>query len=190
MSNKSDIYSSDWCEIVFEDRNKDYGAYELRKKYAKNATTAILVAIAFSVVSITTPLIYSYLSDAVGKLEKKKIVEDITLAEAPPLDKDEPPPPPVEPPPPPLKTTIKFTPPVIVEETEEPPPTQEELKEVVIATETVQGDDSGVDLSLVETPEVTGDDTKVYTIVEQMPSFPGGEGALRSELLKRYLPGT
>ncbi|MES1225055.1 MAG: TonB family protein, partial [Bacteroidota bacterium] len=104
--------------------------------------------------------------------------EEITLAEPPPIDKTAPPPPPVIPPPP-VQQTIKFTPPKVVkdEEVEEPPPTQEETKEVQVATETHEGDKNAVELP-PETP--VEDEGKIFTIVEEMPSFPGGE----EEMLK------
>ena len=31
MSQKINIYAEDWCDLVFDEKNKDYGAYLLRK---------------------------------------------------------------------------------------------------------------------------------------------------------------
>src|SRR6185436_19038799 len=115
--------------------------------------------------------------------------EEITLAEPPPIDKSTPPPPPVEPPPP-VQKTIQFTPPKVVkdEELKEPPPTQEEVKETQVATVTQEGTNI-VDLP-PENPVVDVDEGKVFTIVEEMPSFPGGEEKLLEYLQKniKYPP--
>jgi periplasmic protein TonB len=38
---KLDLCKSEWLELVFDDRNKDYGAYELRKHYDRTLLTAL-----------------------------------------------------------------------------------------------------------------------------------------------------
>ena len=38
---KLDLYKSEWLELVFDDRNKEYGAYELRKHYDRDVTDSI-----------------------------------------------------------------------------------------------------------------------------------------------------
>ena len=35
LISKFNLYKSEWLELVFDDRNKNYGAYELRKTYAQ-----------------------------------------------------------------------------------------------------------------------------------------------------------
>ena len=92
------------------------------------------------------------------------------------------PPPPVIPPPP-VQQTIKFTPPKVVKDEEvpdEPPPTQEEMKDVAISTQTQEGSKEVVDLP----PEVDADEGKVFTFVEEMPGFPGGDQKLMEYLQK------
>jgi periplasmic protein TonB len=175
-------------EIVFENRNKEYGAYVLRKKYNRNMNIAFAISIATLLLAISIPTILDKLNELTA--EEVKVQEvDLTLADPPPLDKDEPPPPPPPPdPPPPVQETIKFTPPVIVEEVKEEdiPPPVEQTNETTVSTKTQEGSNEIIDL-----PDDGGggDDLglgqqEIFTIVEQMPEFQGGEEKLREFLSK------
>ena len=173
-------------DIVFEGRNKGYGAYVLRGLYQRNVTRALIIATAIFALLVFFPLIAQFLKDRLPKDDKKNLQENV-LMEAPPLDDTKPPPPPpppeAPPPPPPKLTTIKFTPPVIAKDEEvkkEEVPDQEELKDKTVATVTVKGNTDAPDLS-----DLSGDgdkvveevvENKVYTYVEQMPELPGGGG--------------
>ncbi|MFN4124105.1 MAG: energy transducer TonB [Flavobacteriales bacterium] len=176
-------------EIVFEKRNKDYGAYQLRKKYNRNMNTALAIALAVYLLIVFIPAIKTWLSDLTSKVELDKNVE-VTLVEPPPLNKDEPPPPPPPPdPPPPVQETIKFTPPVVTEEPikdEDIPPPQEELKETNVGRKTQEGSGEVFDLPVEGEGKGIVDDApqQIYTFVEQMPEFPGGEEELFKYLSK------
>jgi protein TonB len=178
----------DFDEIVFEKRNKEYGAYELRKRYNRNMNIAFGIAIAVFLFSVSIPTILDKLSD-LTKEEVKVQEVDLKLTDPPPLDKDEPPPPPPPPdPPPPVQETIKFTPPVIVEEVKEEdiPPPQEVANETTVSTKTQEGSNEIIDLP----DEGGGDDDaglgnqEIFTVVEKMPEFEGGEEKLREFLSK------
>jgi protein TonB len=187
-------FSLDWSnsvnpdrrDLVFENRNKEYGGYVLRRDYQRRVLFALAVCILGIGLAVTAPLIISFLSK-VNLGTDVKITEGITLEEPPPIDKSTPPPPPVIPPPP-LQQTIKFTPPKVVkdEEVEEPPPTQEETKEVQVSTVTQEGSKDIIDLP----PDPVGDpdEGKIFTVVEEMPSFPGGEEKLFEYLGKIKYP--
>lgn len=183
-------------DIVFEGRNKAYGAYVLRKLYGKHVTRAFLVAIIFFALMIGGPLLARMLTPK-DDVVKPKLDQEVVL-EAPPLDKTEPPPPPppptAPPPPPPKLSTIKFTPPVVKKDEEvrkvEEIPDQEELEDKVVATTTVEGNTNNpIDLSglgdekgeaaVAEVVKET-----VYTYVEQMPQPPGGMEGLMQYLGK------
>jgi protein TonB len=178
----------DFDEIVFERRNKAYGAYELRKKYSKRMNTAFIISLAVLLFSVSLPTILAKL-DELTKEEVKVQEVDLTLADPPPLDKDEPPPPPPPPdPPPPLQETIKFTPPVIVDEVKEEdiPPPVDQTNQTTVSTKTQAGSDTIID---IPDGDGGGDDLglgnqEVFTIVEQMPEFQGGEDKLREFLSK------
>ena len=186
MMDNAQIAKASLNDIVFEGRNKAYGAYVLRRLYQRHVTRALVIATAVFLLLIAFPLISQYLKDRLPKEPKKNLQENV-LMDAPPLDDTKPPPPPpppeAPPPPPPKLTTIKFTPPVVKKDEEvkkEEVPDQEELKEKTVATVTVQGNTNAPDLS-----ELSGDgdkvveavvENKVYTYVEQMPQLPGGGG--------------
>jgi protein TonB len=168
----------DRVELVFEHRNKEYGAYVLRKKYQRRILTAMLISFAAALVFFLLPQLLTLLS-SVKFDDKSAVTEVVTLAEPPPIDKTAPPPPPVIPPPP-VQQTIKFTPPKVVkdEEAQEPPPTQEEVKEVQVSTVTQEGSKDIVDLPPDNPVVADPDEGKIFTVVEEMPSFPGGEEEL------------
>ena len=173
-------------DIVFEGRNKAYGAYVLRRLYQRHVTRALIIATAVFALLVFFPLIAQFLRDKMPKEPKKNLQENV-LMDAPPLDETKPPPPPpppeAPPPPPPKLTTIKFTPPVVKKDEEvkkEEVPDQEELKDKTVATVTVKGNTDAPDLTELSG---TGDkvveevvENKVYTYVEQMPTLPGGGG--------------
>ncbi len=185
-------------DIVFEGRNKNYGAYLLRKIYNRNVTISTIIAIAVFILLLSAPLIANLIGGDEEEIEVKeeKIVE---LAEPPSLENKPPPPPPpnLPPPPPPVVSTVKFTPPIIKKDEEvrkeEEIPDQKELEDVVIGTKTVEGNTNTEQvLTEVTTPTEVGEvvEDKIFTFVEQQPSFPGGEGELQKFLKKniKYPP--
>lgn len=181
-------YVKEMDEIVFEGRNKGYGAYVLRKKYNKNMNIAMIIAIAIYLLVVFVPAINAWINKITATIEMEKNVE-VTLLEPPPLDKEEPPPPPpVEPPPPPVQETIKFTPPVVTEEPikdEDIPPPQDELKETNVGKTTQEGSGEVFDLPDEGTGNVIDEGAQqIYTFVEQMPEFLGGEEELFKYLSK------
>ena len=116
------------AELVFENRNKEYGAYQIRKDYERQVVRAFLLTIGAIILAVAIPVIIHLISN-MDFSNKNVVSEEISLAEPPSIDKATPPPPPVIPPPP-VVQTIKFTPPKVVKDEEvqdEPPPTQEEL---------------------------------------------------------------
>src|SRR5688500_8465662 len=103
-------------DIVFEGRNREYGAYTLRKIYNKHLFRGLIIAIALFALFLAAPVIAKKLFPEEEVVTEERILDVNQLAEPPPIDKaapPPPPPPPVEPPPPPIQKTIKFTPPVI-----------------------------------------------------------------------------
>jgi protein TonB len=181
------VATKDFDDIVFEQRNKEYGAYLLRKTYNRSMNISTAIAISIFVLLISIPAINAWLSEVTDKVKLDQETMR-TLEEPPPLDKDEPPPPPPPPdPPPPVQETIKFTPPVITEEPlkeEDIPPPQEEVSKTNVGTETKEGTD------IIDLPDGPGNEiiddgpAQVFTIVEQMPEFPEGEEGLFKYLSK------
>lgn len=171
-------------DIVFEDRNKAYGAYDLRRNHNRSVAFAVLITGATFLLAVSIPAIIDWINN---KMEEVEVPIDNTIVDLtapPPIDESEPPPPP--PPPPPVMETVKFTPPVVTDDevVDEPPPIQTE-ETPQISTETVEGTGDeiiipeetgpGVVEAVVETP---------LTIVEQMPTFPGGEAEMMKYIQK------
>jgi len=177
LISKFDLYKSEWLELVFDDRNKEYGAYDLRKHYNGHLVKAM--AIAF--VSVTILLM------AHGILSKPKPVEfihkvDVTIL--PPTDIKPPvTPPKVDPPKARVQSTIKFPPPVVrPDEQAEDPPKITELQTAAISTRTEKGDGEVIDIPETgtgkEIGKVTEDNTpKEMNSVEILPQPVGGAEA-------------
>jgi len=197
METKLNYATASMNDIVFETRNKAYGAYFLRRIYNKHVTIATIVAIALFILFISAPLIANLLGGDEEEvvLKEERVVE---LTEPPALENKPPPPPPPDlpPPPPPVVSTVKFTPPVIKKDEEvrkeEKIPDQKELEDVVISTATVEGNTKEEVLTVVEAPSEVGEvvEDKIFTFVEQQPSFPGGESELNKFIKKnlKYPP--
>ena len=197
MESKLDYATASMNDIVFETRNKDYGAYFLRKIYNKHVSVATVIAIAIFILFISAPLI----ANLIGGDEEEVVLQEervVELTEPPALENKPPPPPPPDlpPPPPPVVSTVKFTPPVIKKDEdvrkEEKIPDQKELEDVVVATQTVEGNTNEEVLTVVEAPSEVGEvvEDKIFTFVEQQPSFPGGESELNKYIKKnlKYPP--
>jgi protein TonB len=109
------ILSADFLDILFEGRNKLYGAYELRKSYQKRLQLAL--AITMGVVLLI--FILAFISSQISGDGKEKVkVQDVTLTDIKQEEekKIEPPPPPPPKQEPPKIEMQKFTPPKIVED--------------------------------------------------------------------------
>lgn len=183
-------------EIVFEKRNKAYGAFELRKLVDKHKLTGLLVAVAFFtfVVLASQFKIFSFISKLTEEKEVNIEMTDVDLPPPPPPPVDAPPPPP--PPPPPVRPTIKFVEMIAKkdEEVQEQEITKQEEIKVQVSTETQKGDETAK--QIVEEPKVTGTGTSVvkapepeapkepeiFDRAEVMPGFPGGPAALMKYL--------
>lgn len=203
MAKDVDLSSKEWTDIIFEGRNKEYGAYELRRKSDKRHNMALLwTLVGLAVVSLGIFLwgMYSDYRAEQAKLEAEKLAaieqenidelvidieeeeieenqmqQEIEIPEALPEE---------------ILNTEKFTEFLVVENEKEieQVKTAEEIKETETALGHTDFSDGTDDLSVVrehvneiiveeKKPEP---DNKVFESVEQMPQFPGGE----TELLK------
>jgi len=187
------ILKSDYLDILFEGRNKKYGSYELRRKYPERMRNAGLIVIGAAVLIGAG----SYIAKAINSSKPKPVamLKEVTLAEPPPIDPKKPPPPPPPEPPPPVKPTVKFTPPVIKKDEEvkeeEKPPEVKELEKASAGVKTEAGDPNGIDPGIVDPGPGTGvveapPPPQIFTYVEQMPDFPGGDAA-RMDFLRKNL---
>ena len=190
------ILNADFLDILFEGRNKEYGAYALRKSYPRRLTTAIIVAASLAGLLL---LMSFALPNLTGRGNKER-VEDVELTKA---NKDVPPPPPPKPTPPPPPSKVegkkieltKFTPPKFVpkEEVKE----EEKIKDpeevinvsdksqegakVEVPTTYTGGDDKG---KVAEPPkeEPKQEEDKIYNKVEIEANFKGFKEFLEKNL--------
>jgi protein TonB len=172
-------------DMVFEDKNKAYGAYDLRRNHNKRVAIALLITGLSFLFVVSLPAIIDWIKNVTEEVEVPVDITQVDLTPPPPIDETEPPPPP--PPPPPVMETVKFTPPVVTDEevTEDPPPVQtEETPQISTVTQEGTGNEeiiipeetgNGVVEEVVEAP---------MTIVEQMPTFPGGDAEMYKYLAK------
>lgn len=185
FGSKLDILKQEWIDVVFTGRNKAYGAYELRKDNSKNTGRALIIAIIVFVVVISAQTIMAWISGFIPKSDEKVKITNVVLATPPPVDQTKKPPPPPPEPPKPKVDQVRF-PPLIVkpdnEVKEKDPPTVKELEVADPGQKDLKGDknaevviDEPVGKADVKVTEA--DPNQIFTSVEQVPEFPGGNDA-------------
>ncbi len=179
----NNILTANLLDILFEGRNKDYGAYDLRKSYNKRISISLVITLGIiaSLLLLSAIAKDNSLSDS-NQIKGPDIVLKPFTPEPPPL----PPRPPVLPPPP--VATIAYTTPVVAIDDEViiPPPEIKELTGAVIELKTVEGT-KGIGFvnppvepkgtQVVATPVVKKNIDSIYLTVEIDASFPGGINA-------------
>jgi protein TonB len=195
------IQSADILDIIFDGRNKEYGAYELRKTYNSRMTKALVGTVLILLLAV----LGNILANTVGKESKELIVQDVSLENVQQEEKKPEPPPPPPPPKqePPKVEITKFTPPKIVKDEEVKE--EDEIKEVEKLEDTKIGTinqegakDEGIvappvesGTGVVEAPKKEEDYDKIFTVVQIPAEFPGGLPAWAKYLernLNRDLP--
>lgn len=188
MMDPSNILKSDLLDIVFDGRNKAYGAYELRRTYNRRITIALISMLAL----VGLVLLGRVVASSVEPAEKEitMVVNETELQDLQQPEEPAPPPPPPPPaaPPPPV-ATVQFTPPKIVkdEEVVTPPPEVKQIEEARIDIKTQEGvKDVGiiappseeVGTGVVAAPVVKKEEEDhIFTKVEKEAEFPGGANA-------------
>lgn len=183
----------DITDIVFERKNKAYGAYVLRKLYHRFLTTAVICACSFFLLLVSSPLIITFIKEKTSKHEDlsynaqqmfdintfKKSDED--KKEDKVMEKQETA----------VKTTVEFVAPVVKAD--------EEVKEVYQAPKddnaelgrtTQKADPNAINLDELSLPtDATSssgpvvekeEKQEVFRYVEEMPQFPGGQDQIPS----------
>jgi protein TonB len=193
------ILSADILDLVFEDRNKEYGAYELRKTYNKRIRLALIITATIALVALLGSVLAKTLA---GNGNNQPKINEVTLEDIKQEEEkkvEPPPPPPPKPPPPPQVEMAKFTPPKIVKDEEVKEVIQEnkELEEKKIDVVNQEGlKDEGIatpkeiDEGKQVIEEKKDDENKVFEKVEVEAAYPGGEGAWRKFLEKNLNPST
>ncbi len=204
MAKEVDLSSREWCDLVFEGKNKDFGAYVIRTESTKRHNKAVLYtiigAIIFAALAWGLAKANAYLEEKRLKemAQQEEVLIDMSQeAEEPEPEQERLEQPKPEVLPEEVLKSVKVTELQIVEDDkvkkEDEIKTQDELKE----TETAFGqkdnekgtEDRNVTRTLkeevvVEKPVEKPKEVKeeVFRSVEQMPQFPGGEAALMKYL--------
>lgn len=190
---KIDLISNEWTDLVFEGRNQAYGAYKLRKGTAKrNVWALIIVGLAAALLYLGLQL--QKMAEANKKVENTQAVELAKLntekkeakVEKKEIIKQEP-----EKVVEQVKSSVKFTAPVIKKDSEVKEEDEIKLDEVqksdkAVGAFTVEGNNevggdvlkAKEDIAAPEPPKHVAEETKIFTTVEQMPMYPGGDAAL------------
>lgn len=192
---KIDLISNEWTDLVFEGRNQAYGAYKLRKGTTKRNIWSLII--------VTLAAVLLFLGLQLQKMvEANKTVENTQAVELSALEqkkkeakvekkeiiKTEP-----EKVVEKVKSSVKFTAPVIKKDSEVKEEDEIKLEEVeksnkAIGSFTVEGNDEVGGEVLKAKDEIKApeppkhEENKIFTVVEQMPMYPGGDAALMQYL--------
>jgi len=163
-------------DIVFVSRNKEYGAYTLRKKYNRTVIWAMIVGVIILATVVIAPYLNAKSIDRQAR-EEKLVEIKLENLEAPSENVAPPPPPP--PPPVDVVQQQAYVPPVVVDSVK--PEDNVQLMTADEASSEVQNEvvDAVVDEVKEEVQEAEPEEVP-FVVVEEMPMFPGGD----TELLK------
>ncbi len=163
-------------DIVFESRNKEYGAYKLRTKYNRTVMWALLVGIVIIATAVITPYLNAKALE--NRLKRAERQVEIKMENLDQPNETVAPPPPPPPPPADVVQQQRYVPPVVVDSIK-----PEDVTQLMTA------DDAQVEIKDQEVVEVVEVKEEVqeaepeeipFVVVEEMPMFPGGD----AELLK------
>lgn len=160
-------------EVIFRDRNRKYGAYELRRSYGSTMSISIVAAMIFGITLVLVPF---FKADR-GSILPGHIINSTAMPDPSLLDPMTPPEAPApQPPPENIINQSRFSPPIVVADTlvpaDEMPTTDERI-------ELTENGDPGEIRVIVNDPDpITPPEPKTYITVQEMPSFPGGAEAL------------
>jgi periplasmic protein TonB len=205
---KIDVFDHQWIDLVFEGRNKEYGAYQLRRQDSKTTIVAFFSGITLLGVAVGIPYTVNLFAPKAEVIKKAPPlvvtpVDDVFVL--PETQKTQPEPQPEAPQPEtqkpaapaaPAQPTIIFTPfaatskPVVPEI-----PTMDEVLGAQPATTTTPGSENGSTMST--TPGITGGTgttpsntngtgTEVVIKADEDPEFPGGLTKFRQQVADRY----
>jgi periplasmic protein TonB len=175
MMAKQKIDAPAFDDIVFKVRNKEYGAYKLRKKYNRTVLLALLIGIIIIATAIITPYLNAKAAENKSRRAERQVVIKMENLDTP-HDMVAPPPPP-PPPPTDVVQQQKYIPPQVVDSIK-----PEDLKQLMTAdqaqTEVVNKDVVEQVEQVKEEVQEADPEATPFVVVEEMPMFPGGDAAL------------
>ncbi|MDR0833539.1 MAG: TonB family protein [Candidatus Symbiothrix sp.] len=183
MAKDIDLTSQKWLDLIFEGKNKRYGAYAMREDSSDRHIKAAIIVTLVGLTLIYLPKLVKAVIPEKAAVEQVTEVEmvDLSAQEVPEENKikiEEVAPPPI------LKETVKLTPPVITKDEdvrdEDLMKTQAELTDnkAQISVADVKGsnDKDAVDISTLVDHKVVVQEKpdEIYSHVEVEAQFPGG----------------
>lgn len=196
---KLNIFDREWIDMVFEGRNKKYGAYQLRSENPKTTIKALIIGAALFVFLVGSPKIYEMVEGIASKEEDNSVDKIIEVIDLPPPPEEQPlpPPPPVveqQQAPKSIVEEVKLKPLEAVKKEEVPddPPKQEQFKEADPSSRNAEASPTG-DINIgkpsgdldkgVEAPDNT-----IYSTagLQVQPEFPGGISAFYAYVNKNF----
>jgi protein TonB len=163
-------------DIVFEIRNKEYGAYKLRKKYSRNVVIGMFIAIIILATAVITPYLNAKAAENKAKRAERQV--EIKMENLDQPNETVVPPPPPPPPPADVVQQARYVPPIVVDSVK-----PEEAAQLMTA------DEAQIEVKNTEVVEYVEPvkeevqeeeaEQEPFVVVEEMPMFPdGGEAGL------------
>lgn len=187
------IMQSDFLDLLFEDRNKLYGAYAIRRSYNKTLAAAITVTVSIALLFCLLQLIHR--SKPAGSIVSVFELPDNILEEAEPI-KPQPEKPAIKPPAANHFKQVVTSTPVIVDDNQKTDmPDVDEINNSIIGNKKLAGDDVGETIETAPA-ETHGPEKAAEPVVEVkennaplvhaqvMPEFPGGKEAFLKFMLR------
>ena len=206
---KLNIFKRDWIDMVFEGRNKSYGAYQLRTENPKVTTIALFAGMATFGLALASPMLIDMAKGTFGvknvdNLDQIIEIKDITIP--PPVEELPPPPEEVPPPPPPVEEAKsvndqkQFVEPEVAkkEEVKQEIAKQDDFKDADPGVKDAKGDKKDGEIKTGEgtgkaskddpKPEASGDGdpNKVFVAVQVKAEYPGGMPAFNKQFISRF----
>ncbi len=193
MAKDVDLSSSEWTDIIFEGKNKEFGAYQLRSSSAKRHNLAMLSVVVVIIAALLISLLVSRIEQAEETLTAEAEQEMVSVDTTPEDEEIEEPeeeryeePEVEEVLPEEVLNTVKVTELAIVDDSEvtkeDEVKTQEELTQTETAFGATDFDKGTDDVTVVREikNEVVVEEKKpaapeqIFTAVEEQPQYPGG----------------
>jgi periplasmic protein TonB len=186
------ILQADPLDLLFENRNKSYGAYPLRKYYPQRLMISMGVIMSLVILISFT---YLYPDSSSSRMQNHMAVPDVMIQEIILKQEIKDPIPPARPAAPKPPATLPYARPVIVADRNvpEPMPTIEKIETSAIGSKTIAGSpDNGeppvngntIGTTTKQNADPVDNTNEILRIAEVMPEFPGGTDALKRFLIK------
>jgi protein TonB len=171
MENTICYLDPSWNSLVFEKRNKAFGAYRLREQYHKNVLLGLLTCALFTTFSFCVPTILALVGSTSVPLGKSnKTIDGIIFTTPPPLALT---PPLVKPKDPIIKVKNTNLPPKVVTDPV-PDETLQPIKPMDVDPQIIENGSGTVGIEVPEQPLALVKPKEPYSVVEIMPMYEGG----------------